>query len=62
MYVLHPNLLLQVIIDFGDKEISSDNWVKVQSPSWKVYRRKKRNMDKLWVDVNLQTGLLPYIL
>jgi len=24
-YVLHPDLLLQVIIDFGDKEMLSDN-------------------------------------
>jgi len=24
IYVLYPNLLLQVIIDFGDKEMSSD--------------------------------------
>ena len=35
-YVLHPDLLLQVIIDFGDKEMLSDNWEKVWSLSWEV--------------------------
>jgi len=41
MYILHPNILSQVVIDFGGKEILSDTEQEVQSLSKKVYRKRE---------------------
>jgi len=41
MYVLHPNLLSQLIVNFGDKKILSD--IEQVSEIWvlEVYRKRK---------------------